>query len=145
MLPWYEQFKNLFFWIYSKPKLLYAYTENTLNGKINTKSVYISVNNNNNMNLKKNLILSIYTIWDRVSLKPSHATVPLTKFFSRILFKYDSRQIVEEWQLECVDDRMGWRARRTSYTGSRPMWSTSSGLLHRMDSQGEDRPGEAPL
>ncbi len=25
------------------------------------------------------------------------------------------------------------------------MWSTSSGLLHRMDSQGEDSPGGAPL
>ncbi len=26
-----------------------------------------------------------------------------------------------------------------------PMWSTFSGLLHRTDSQGEDRPGGAPL
>jgi len=32
-----------------KPKLLYVYTENTLNGEINTKkNVYISVNNNTN-------------------------------------------------------------------------------------------------
>ncbi len=37
--------------------------ENTLNGKISTESVYISVNNN--ANLKKIEILSIYTIWDR--------------------------------------------------------------------------------
>jgi hypothetical protein len=39
-----EQFKNLIFWISLKLKLLYANTENTLNGKINTKSVYISDN-----------------------------------------------------------------------------------------------------
>jgi hypothetical protein len=38
--------------------------------------VYISVNNNTDF--KKNEILSIYTTWDRLSLKPSHATVPLT-------------------------------------------------------------------
>jgi hypothetical protein len=35
------------------------------------KSVYISVNNNMNLNFLK--ILSNYTIWDK---KPSHATVP---------------------------------------------------------------------
>ncbi len=40
-----EQFRNLIFWI-SLEKMLYAYTENTLNGKISPKSVYISVNNN---------------------------------------------------------------------------------------------------
>jgi hypothetical protein len=31
-----------------KKKLLYAYTETTLNGEISNKSVYISVNNNTN-------------------------------------------------------------------------------------------------
>ncbi len=36
-----------------KQKLLCEYTENTLNGKISTESVYIAVNNN--MNEKKNL------------------------------------------------------------------------------------------
>jgi hypothetical protein len=41
--------------------------ENTLNSKINTESVYISVNYNTNF--KKFLILSICTIWDRLSLK----------------------------------------------------------------------------
>jgi hypothetical protein len=41
--------------------------ENTLNGEICTESVHISVNNTTN--LKKILILTIYTIWDRVSLK----------------------------------------------------------------------------
>ncbi len=51
MLALYKQLKNKNFWISLKPNMLYAYTENTLNGEINTKSVYISVNNN--MNLKK--------------------------------------------------------------------------------------------
>ncbi len=41
--------------------------ENTLNGEIGTKSVYISVNNNTN--LKISTILSIDTIWDRLSQK----------------------------------------------------------------------------
>ncbi len=41
-----EQFRNLIFWISLEKKMLYAYTENTLNGKISPKSVYISVNNN---------------------------------------------------------------------------------------------------
>ncbi len=31
-----------------KQKLLYAYTETTLNGEISTESVYNSVNNNTN-------------------------------------------------------------------------------------------------
>ncbi len=39
------------------------------------KSVYISVNNNMNFNFLK--ILFIYTIWNGLSQKPSHATVPL--------------------------------------------------------------------
>jgi hypothetical protein len=67
MLTYYGQFKNLSFWISLKPKFLYAYTETALNGQISTESVYISVYNNTN--LKKIYILSIYTIWDRVSLK----------------------------------------------------------------------------
>jgi hypothetical protein len=46
MLAEYEQFKNVIFWISLKSKLLYAYTGNTLNGEINTKSMYISVYNN---------------------------------------------------------------------------------------------------
>jgi hypothetical protein len=37
--------------------------------------VYISVNNNTNLIFLK--ILSNYNIWDRLSQKPSHATVPL--------------------------------------------------------------------
>jgi hypothetical protein len=37
------------------------------NGEISTESVYISVNNNTNFN--NFLFLSIYTIWDRLSLK----------------------------------------------------------------------------
>ncbi len=39
----------------------------TLNGEISPKSVYISVNNNTNK--KNSKILSIYTIWDRLSQK----------------------------------------------------------------------------
>jgi hypothetical protein len=39
------------------------------------KSVYISVNNNTNLNFLK--ILFIYTIWNGLSQKPSHVTVPL--------------------------------------------------------------------
>jgi hypothetical protein len=62
-----EQFTIFIFWLSLKQKLLYAYTENTLNGEISTESVYISVNNNTNS--KKFLILSIYTIWDRLCLK----------------------------------------------------------------------------
>jgi hypothetical protein len=42
------------FWLSLKQKLLYAHTENTLNGEISTESVYISVNNNTN--LKINLV-----------------------------------------------------------------------------------------
>jgi hypothetical protein len=61
--------------------MLYAYTENTLNGKISTKTVYISVNNNSNFKIF--LILSIYAIWDRLSQKPSHATAPLMGFLLR--------------------------------------------------------------
>ena len=49
MLAYYEQFKNLFFWISLKPKLLYAYTETALNGQISTESVDISINNNTNL------------------------------------------------------------------------------------------------
>ncbi len=37
------------FWLSLKQKLLYAHTENTLNGEISTESVYISVNNNTNL------------------------------------------------------------------------------------------------
>ncbi len=48
MLAQYEQLKNIIFWIFLKSKLLYAYAKNTLYGEINTKSVYISVNNNTN-------------------------------------------------------------------------------------------------
>jgi hypothetical protein len=54
ILPLDEQFTKF---LSLKQKLLYAYTENTLNGEISTESVYISVNNNTN--LKKNEILSI--------------------------------------------------------------------------------------
>jgi hypothetical protein len=59
--------KNLIFWISLKPKLLYAYTENTLNGEISTESVNISVKNNKNF--KKFEMLSIHTIWERLSQK----------------------------------------------------------------------------
>jgi hypothetical protein len=37
------------FWLSLKQKLLYAYTETTLNGEISTVSVYISVNTNTNL------------------------------------------------------------------------------------------------
>ncbi len=48
-LPAYdEKFTKFIFWLSLKQELLYAYTENTLNGKISTESVYISVNNNTN-------------------------------------------------------------------------------------------------
>jgi hypothetical protein len=47
--------------------MLYAYTETTLNGKLSPKCVYISANNNTKF--KKIYILSIYTIWDGLSLK----------------------------------------------------------------------------
>ncbi len=43
-----EQFKNLIFWLSLKQKLLYAHTENMVNGEISTESVDISVNNNTN-------------------------------------------------------------------------------------------------
>jgi hypothetical protein len=36
MLAYYELFENLIFWIFLKPKLLYAYTETTLNGEVYT-------------------------------------------------------------------------------------------------------------
>jgi hypothetical protein len=53
MLASDEQFKTNFFWLSIKQKLLYAYTETTLNGQISSESVYNSVNNNTNF--KKNL------------------------------------------------------------------------------------------
>ncbi len=67
-LPKDEQFTNFIFWISWKEKLLYECmdTENTLKGKISTKSVYISVNNKMNLTFFK--ILFIYTLWD-LSLK----------------------------------------------------------------------------
>ena len=37
-------------WLSIKQKLLYAYTETALNGKISTERVYNSVNKNNNTN-----------------------------------------------------------------------------------------------
>jgi hypothetical protein len=58
-----------------RKKLLYAYMETMLNGEIRTKSVYISVNNNTNFVIF--LILFIYAIWDGLSQKSSHTTVPL--------------------------------------------------------------------
>ncbi len=62
-----EQFTKFFFGLSIKQKLLYAYTETTQNGEKSTESVYNSVNNNTNF--KKFQILSIYTIWNRLSLK----------------------------------------------------------------------------
>jgi hypothetical protein len=58
--------------------------ENTLNSEINTKSVYISVNNNTNKKIPK--IRSINTIWNKLSQKNhlTHATVPL-KGYTRVL------------------------------------------------------------
>ncbi len=41
--------KKKIFWLSIKQKLLYAYTETTLNGEISTESVYNSVNNNTNL------------------------------------------------------------------------------------------------
>jgi hypothetical protein len=46
---------------------MFTYMENTLNGEIRTKSVYISVNNNTNF--KNFWILFIYTEWDGLSQK----------------------------------------------------------------------------
>ncbi len=62
-----EQFTIFIFWLSLIEKLLYAHTETTLNGEISTESMYFSVNNNTN--LKKFQILSIYTIWDGLSQK----------------------------------------------------------------------------
>jgi hypothetical protein len=67
ILAYDEQFTKFIFCLSLKQKLLYAYTENTLNGEISNESVYISVNNNTNF--KKIEVLSIYTIWDKLSLK----------------------------------------------------------------------------
>jgi hypothetical protein len=44
-----QQFTQNFFWLSIKQKLLYAYTETTLNGEISTESVYNSGNNNTNI------------------------------------------------------------------------------------------------
>ncbi len=49
MLAQDEQFTKKFVWLSIKQKLLYAYTETTLNGEISTESVYNSVNNNTNL------------------------------------------------------------------------------------------------
>jgi hypothetical protein len=49
MLALDEQFTKKIFWLSIKQKLLYAYTETTLNGEISTESVYNSVNNNTNL------------------------------------------------------------------------------------------------
>ncbi len=68
---------NLRFFIFGtslKQKLVYAYTKDTQYGEISTKSVYISVNNNNKT-LKHFLILSIYTIWDGLSQKKTRLTL----------------------------------------------------------------------
>ncbi len=60
-----------------KQKLLDDYTENMLNGEISTKSVYISVNNNTK--IFKLEILSVYTKWDRLSLKNISRYCPFKK------------------------------------------------------------------
>ncbi len=57
-----EQFKNLIFWISLKLTMLYAYTENMRNGKINSESVYISVNNNTNFKKFRFFLSSLYGI-----------------------------------------------------------------------------------
>ncbi len=61
---------------------IYAYMENMLICIFSYyakrhKSVYISVNNNTNLNFFQ--ILSIYTLLDGLSQNPSHATVPLKR------------------------------------------------------------------
>ncbi len=48
ILAYDELFTKFIFWLSLKQKLLYAYTENTLNDEITTESVCISVNNNTN-------------------------------------------------------------------------------------------------
>jgi hypothetical protein len=45
-----------------KQKLLYAYTENTLNGEISTESVDISVNNNMKKKKIRFLVSTLYGI-----------------------------------------------------------------------------------
>ncbi len=57
-----EQFINQIFWISLKPKLLYVYTETTLNGEY-------SISVNNNINFKKIQMLSIQTIQDGLRQK----------------------------------------------------------------------------
>ncbi len=78
-----DSLKIKFFLLSFKQKLLCAHTENTLNGEINTESVYISVNNNTNF--KKIYILSIYTIWDRLSLKTISRYCPFKSIAPLIL------------------------------------------------------------
>ncbi len=86
MLAQDEQFTKKKFWLSIKQKLLYAYMETTLNGEISTESVYNSVNNNTN--LKKILILSIYTIWNRLSLKTISRYCPFKyQYFIRMNLK----------------------------------------------------------
>jgi hypothetical protein len=48
-LPKMNSLKKKIFWLSIKQKLLYAYTETTLNGEISTESVYNSVNNYTNL------------------------------------------------------------------------------------------------
>jgi hypothetical protein len=57
-------------------KLLYAYTMNTLNGDISTKSMNISVNNNTN-NIFFLSFQTTYTIWDGFSQKTISRYCPL--------------------------------------------------------------------
>ncbi len=65
---------------------IYAYMEMTQRGSWRIISVYISVNNNTNLNFLK--ILSNYTIWDRLSQKTSRATVPLKVHKHEIVLKF---------------------------------------------------------
>ncbi len=57
-----EHFTNFSFWISLKQKLLSAHTENTLNGKISTESVYILVNNNTSFQIFRFFLATLYGI-----------------------------------------------------------------------------------
>ena len=62
MLAQGEQFTIFIFWLSLKEKLLYAHTENTLNGEISTESVYILVNNNTNLKKFRFFLSTLYGI-----------------------------------------------------------------------------------
>ncbi len=95
MLGQGEQFAIFIFWLSLKEKLLYAHTETTgtLKGEISTEVMYFS--GNNNTNFKKVQILSIYTIWDRLSLKTITRYCPFNSTPCRGLHKVVMRKFAK--------------------------------------------------